>query len=159
RRYCVTSVPQTPATSTLINAASSGIGGRSSSRSSVVEGPTFTAARALLGIHVTDCKACRLASQRTAPAQRAENRITWPDATSPTDARLLELRPHRRAGRRPRPGGRHRPERREPAGGGNVLSHGAAPRVRCRRDVAVVVCGVAVPARAVTGCHPDLPVT
>src|SRR5204863_5507923 len=45
RRYWVTSVPHTPATSTFISAASSAIGGRSSSRSSVVDGPTFTAAR------------------------------------------------------------------------------------------------------------------
>src|SRR5436190_2470341 len=42
--YWLTSVPQTPATSIFSSAASGGISGRSNSRSSVVEGPVFTAA-------------------------------------------------------------------------------------------------------------------
>src|SRR5919198_250519 len=50
-RYWVASVPQTPATSTFTRAASSGPGGRSSSRSSVVDGPAFTAATIFSGIH------------------------------------------------------------------------------------------------------------
>src|SRR5262249_19156232 len=63
-RYCVTSVPHTPATSTRSSAASSGTGGRSSSRSSVVEGPTFTAANTFSAIRLpTDCKTCCPLSQ------------------------------------------------------------------------------------------------
>ena len=42
--YWLTSVPQTPATSTFISAASGGMSGRSSSRSSVVDGAVFNAA-------------------------------------------------------------------------------------------------------------------
>src|SRR6266487_3046739 len=44
RRYWLTSVPQTPATSTFNRAASSDISGRSNSRNSMVDGPTFMAA-------------------------------------------------------------------------------------------------------------------
>src|ERR1043166_5349982 len=43
--YWLTSVPQTPAISIFRSAASAGISGRSNSRSSVVDAPTFTAAR------------------------------------------------------------------------------------------------------------------
>src|SRR5205807_1114064 len=50
--YWLTSVPQTPAISTFSSAASDGISGRSKSRSSVVEGPTFRAARDLSGIGI-----------------------------------------------------------------------------------------------------------
>src|SRR6266550_8779658 len=43
--YWLTSVPHTPAISTFSSAASDGMSGKSNSRSSVVDVPTFTAAR------------------------------------------------------------------------------------------------------------------
>src|SRR5262245_9335244 len=43
RRYWLTSVPHTPATATFSSAASGGISGRSISRNSVLDGPTFIA--------------------------------------------------------------------------------------------------------------------
>jgi hypothetical protein len=45
KRYWLTSVPHTPATSTFIRAASGVISGRSISRNSVVDGAIFNAAR------------------------------------------------------------------------------------------------------------------
>src|SRR5207248_1654771 len=47
--YWLTSVPQTPAISTRSSAASEGTSGRSNSRSSVVDGPTLTAANDFSG--------------------------------------------------------------------------------------------------------------
>src|SRR2546423_2246095 len=77
-RYCVTSVPHTPATSTRISAASSGTGGRSSSRSSVVEGPTFTAARVFSAIRLkADCKSCCPLSQRRTMAPVGLTLACW----------------------------------------------------------------------------------
>src|SRR4029078_1876900 len=47
--YWLTSVPQTPAISTFINAASGGMSGRSNSRSSVVDAAVFNAASTFSG--------------------------------------------------------------------------------------------------------------
>src|SRR6266567_6106715 len=56
RRYWLTSVPQTPATSTLNRAASSDISGSSNSRNSIVDGPTFIAASVVSVTTITSCR-------------------------------------------------------------------------------------------------------
>src|SRR5690242_1641414 len=81
-----------------------------------------------------------------------------PDVEAATVAGLLELRSHARAGRRIGAAGRHRAHVPESAGRGNVLPHAAASRVPRRRDVAVLVCGVAVPRAAAVRRDPGVPV-
>ena len=79
-------------------------------------------------------------------------------AQAAPDPRLLGLRPHARARRRQRAARRHRSQLPRPARRGDVLPHAAQPRVRRRRDVAVVVRGVARARRAAVHRDPGLPV-
>src|SRR6266566_5008263 len=60
------------------------------------------------------------------------------------DIRLLELRSYARDAGRPRSAGWNRPELPYPAGRGNVLPDVAVRGIRRRRDVAFVVCDVAL---------------
>src|SRR5947208_1642961 len=60
------------------------------------------------------------------------------------DIRLLELRSHARADGRPRSAGRNRPQLSKSFCRGNVLPDVTVRGIRRRRDVAFVVCDVAL---------------
>src|SRR5262249_33886936 len=73
-------------------------------------------------------------------------------------ARLLELRSHTRADGRFGAPRRHRPHIPQPPGRGDLLPHAAAPRIRCGRDVALLVPGLDVPRAAAVHCDSCLSV-
>src|SRR5205823_10664269 len=79
------------------------------------------------------------------------------DESPAPHVRLLGLRPYARARRRPRAPRRHRAQLPDAAGGGNLLSHAAQPRVRLRGDVAILVCGILERKRGPFRRHPRVP--
>src|SRR5882762_3812882 len=98
-------------------------------------------------------KSCACAATASRPTRRNARRridrsssefqkVYCPDESPTPHVRLLGLRPYARARRRPRAARRHRAQLPAAAGGRNLLSHAAQPRVRLLGDVAVLLCGI-----------------
>ena len=112
-----------------------------------------------LSRHVVASLRSRQSRSRAAPRRRRNPRRRDPrhhhalelNMSSKTESfvRLLGLRPHARAARRARRSRRRQPDLSAARSGRDVLPHGALPRVRCLRDVALVVLRLEVQRRSV----------
>src|SRR6266436_7627487 len=113
-------------------------------------------------------KSCACAATASRPTRRNASRridrsssefqkVYCPGESPTSHVRLLGLRPHARARRRPRAARRHRAQLPAAAGGRNVLSHAAQPRVRLLGDVAVLLCGFLERKGAPFRRHPRFP--
>src|SRR5207302_1725848 len=112
-------------------------------------------------------KSCACAVTASKPARRSAlsridrsssqfRKVYCPDESPTPHVRLLGLRSHARARRRPRATRRHRPQLPDAAGGRNVLSHAAQPRVRLLGDVALLLCRFLECQRAPLRRHPRI---
>src|SRR5438067_12586891 len=92
---------------------------------------------------VTASKPTRRNASRCIDRSSAEfQKVYCPDEAPAPHVRLLGLRPHARARRRPRARRRHRTQLPDAAGGRNVLPHAAQPRVRLLGNVTLLLCGI-----------------
>src|SRR5712691_5434308 len=76
--------------------------------------------------HVPHMEAPAKTFPRSSRSLERDSRAGRRRVEAETDPGLLELRPHPRAARRPRPAGWHRPQLPEHPGRGNLLPHAAA---------------------------------
>src|SRR6267143_3535361 len=84
----------------------------------------------------------RSASRRIDRSSSEFQKVYCPDESPTPHVRLLGLRSHARARRRPRATRRHRAQLPDAAGGGDFLPHAAQSRVRLFGDVALVLRGI-----------------
>src|SRR5438876_11377956 len=107
---------------------------------------------------VTASKPTRRNASRSIDRSSSEfQKVYCPDEAPTPHVRLLGLRPHARARRRPHATRRHRAQLPDAAGGRNLLSHAAQPRVRLLGDVAVLVCSILERKRGTFRRHPRVP--
>src|SRR5947208_10061364 len=85
-------------------------------------------------------------------------KVYWGDEPTSPDVRVLGLRPHARPRRRHRAPRWHRPHLPLAAGGRDLLPHDEEPRVRCLRDVALLLYRVAARREPALHRDPGVPV-
>src|SRR5712691_9214568 len=91
----------------------------------------------------TASRPSRSASSLIGQSSSEFRKVYCPDEPPTPHVRLLGLRSHARARRRPRATRRHRAQLPDAAGGRNVLPHAAQSGVRLLGDVTLLLCGVA----------------